>query len=165
MKIFDKKEQIKILKIILIMIWMITIFVFSGQQGTESGDTSRKFTIMIIRILTGKSLDLNSPFVEGIQLFIRKFAHFTIYAIGGFLIMNYEYTTDKTFKKKMLHSICFGGGYAFTDELHQFFVPGRSGNVLDVGIDTMGVITGIFMYLVIRKFIYKIKNKHNTEVI
>ena len=26
---------------------MITIFVFSGQQGTESGGTSRKFTVAI----------------------------------------------------------------------------------------------------------------------
>ena len=145
MKKFDKKAQIKILKIILIIIWMITIFIFSGQQGTESGDTSRKFTVAIVKIITGKSLELNDPFIEGIQLFIRKIAHFTIYAIGGFLIMNYAYTTDKTYRQKILYSIGFGGSYAITDELHQFFVSGRSGNIFDVGIDVLGVITGIFI--------------------
>ena len=165
MKKFDKKEQIEIFKILLIIVWMVTIFVFSGQQGTESGDTSRKFTVAIIKFITGKSLELDDPFIESVQLFIRKIAHFTIYAIGGFLIMNYEYTADKTFKKKMLHSICFGGGYAFTDELHQFFVPGRSGNFLDIGIDTLGVITGVLMYVAIRKVIEKILNKQKTEVI
>ena len=72
MKKFDKKEQIKILKILLIIVWMITIFIFSGQQGTESGDTSRKFTIAIIKMITGKSLELDDPFVAGIQLLIRK---------------------------------------------------------------------------------------------
>ena len=159
MKIFDKKEQIKIFKIILIMIWMISIFVFSAQQGTESGDTSRKFTLLIIKILTGKSLDLNSPFVEGIQLFIRKFAHFTIYAIGGFLIMNYADSTDKTMKQKMLYSIGFGGTYAITDEIHQFFVPGRSGNIIDVGIDTLGVITGTLIYVGLKSLIGKIARK------
>lgn len=42
MKKFDKKTQIKIFNLILIVIWMIMIFIFSSQQGTESGDTSRK---------------------------------------------------------------------------------------------------------------------------
>ena len=155
----DKKAQIKIFKIILIMIWMITIFIFSSQKGTESGDTSRKFTIIIIQIITGKTLELNSPFVEGVQLFIRKFAHFTIYAIGGFLIMNYADSTDKTMKQKMLYSIGFGGTYAITDELHQFFVPGRSGNIIDVGIDTLGVITGTLIYVGLKSLIGKIARK------
>jgi len=163
MKKFDKKEQIKILKIILIIIWMLTIFTFSGQQGTESGETSRKFTVIIIETLTGKKLELNDPFVDSIQLLIRKTAHFTIYAIGGFLIMNYAYSTDKTQKQKILHSIGFGGVYAITDEIHQFFVSGRSGNIFDVGIDTLGVITGVLMYILIRKFICKLMKNVKTK--
>ena len=160
MKIFDKKEQIKIFKIILIIIWMTTIFLFSSQKGTESGDTSRKFTVTVVQIITGKSLSVNDPFVEGMQLFIRKLAHFTIYAIGGFLIMNYRYTTDDTLYKKILYSIAFGGSYAISDELHQFFVSGRSGNIIDVGIDTLGVIVGIILYIIIRKIIERIISKY-----
>ena len=165
MRKIDKKTQIKILKIILILIWMITIFVFSGQKGSESGDTSRKFTIAIIRILTGKTLAIDDPFIEGVQLFIRKMAHFTIYAIGGFLIMNYADTTDKTKKQKILYSIGFGGGYAVTDELHQFFVAGRSARILDVGIDTLGVITGVALYFILRQIIEKLIDKYNTIVV
>lgn len=157
MKIFDKKEQIKVLKIMLIIIWMIIIFAFSAQQGGESGDTSRKFTIAIIRIITGKNLELDNQFVEEIQFFIRKMAHFSIYALGGFLIMNYEYTTEKAMKQKILYSTICGGIYAITDEMHQFFIPGRSANILDVGIDTLGVITGVIIYLVIRCLIYTLK--------
>ena len=145
------------------MIWMTTIFMFSGQQGTESGDTSRKFTVAIIQILTGKSVALEDPVIEGIQLVVRKLAHFTIYAIGGFLIMNYAYTTEKTNKRKILYSIFFGVGYAITDELHQFFVPGRSGNIFDVGIDTAGVITGVLVYLALRKIIEMLINKNKTK--
>lgn len=164
MKKFDKKIQIKILKIILIIIWMIAIFIFSSQKGTESGNTSRKFTIAIIQIITGKNLALEDPFVEGIQLFIRKLAHFTIYAIGGFLIMNYAYTTEKTMKQKMLYSITFGAGYAITDEIHQFFVSGRSAQILDIGIDTAGVIIGVLIYLTLRKLIELVIDKNNTKV-
>ena len=43
-----------------------------------------------------KKLALDDPFIEGIQLVIRKLAHFSVYAIGGFLIMNYAYTINKT---------------------------------------------------------------------
>lgn len=165
MKKFDKKTQIKIFNIILIVIWMISVFCFSNQQGTESGDTSRKFTVAIIRILTGKSFELDNSFIESIQLFIRKMAHFTVYSIGGFLIMNYTDTTDKACKQKILYSIGFGGSYAVTDELHQFFVSGRSGNIFDVGIDIAGVITGIFVYLALRKIIGILINKNRTKVV
>lgn len=156
MRKIDKK--IKILKAILIIIWMIIIFIFSGQQGAESGNTSRKFTVTIIQIVSGKSLALDDPFVEGIQLVIRKMAHFTIYAVGGFLIMNYLFTTEQTMKHKILYSIAIGGGYAITDEIHQFFVPGRSAQILDVGIDTAGVITGIIIYLVLIKILRILTN-------
>ena len=165
MKKFDKKSQIKIFNIILIVIWMITIFCFSGQQGSESGDTSRKFTVAIIRIFTGKSLALDDPLVEGVQFAIRKLAHFTIYAIGGFLIMNYEYATEKTMKQKVLFSIAWGGCYAITDELHQFFVPGRSGKFFDVGIDTAGVVAGIFLYILLRKIVEFFINKNKTKIV
>ena len=78
MKKFDKNKQRNILKIILILIWMITVFIFSGQKGNDSGDTSKKFTVAIIEIITGKTLAIDDPFIESIQLFIRKMAHFTI---------------------------------------------------------------------------------------
>lgn len=159
MKKIDKKSQIKILKIILIMIWMITIFIFSGQQGTQSSNASKNFTIIFIQIVTGKNLSLNNPFVETMQLFVRKFAHFTIYAIGGFLIMNYSYTIEKTMKKKILYSTIFGGIYAITDEVHQFFIPGRSAQIWDVFLDTSGVIAGVFVYIILRKVIERIRNK------
>ena len=160
MKKIDKKIQIKIFKLILIIIWMVAIFMFSAQQGTESGETSRKFTVAIVQIVSGKSLALDDPFVEGIQLVIRKMAHFSIYTIGGFLIMNYAYTTKNTTKQKVLYSIAFGGGYAVTDELHQFFVPGRSAQVLDVGIDTAGVIIGIIIYLALIKILKLLFKKY-----
>lgn len=165
MKKFDKKTQIKILKIILIIIWMIAIYIFSSQQGTESGNTSRNFTKVIIQILTGNSIEADKSFIEGIQLFVRKMAHFTIYAVGGFLIMNYNYTTERKLKQKILYSIVFGAGYAITDELHQLLVPGRSGNIWDVIIDSFGVITGVGIYLILRKIIEVIIKNKKTKLI
>jgi VanZ family protein len=33
--------------------------------------------------------------------------------------------------------------YAFTDETHQAFVPGRSSSIIDVGIDGIGALAGL----------------------
>ena len=141
---------------------MIIIFNFSGQIGTESGNTSRKFTVQIIKILTGKSLSIHEPFVDNLQSIIRKLAHFSIYTIGGFLIMNYQYETNKKEYKKLIYSIIFGGSYAITDEIHQVFVPGRSGNIFDVGIDTLGVITGVLIYITFRRVLKSVRNRCNA---
>ena len=153
MKKFDKKTQIKILKIILIVAWMLIVFSFSNQGGTKSSNTSRKVTVTVVQIISDKPIEENEQLIEKVDKVIRKLAHYTIYTIGGFLIMNYAYTTDRSKKEKILYSMAFGAGYAVTDELHQFFVAGRSARIFDIGIDTLGVATGILIYLIIRKII------------
>ena len=35
--------------------------------------------------------------------------------------------------------------YAFLDELHQHFVPGRAMDIMDVGYDVVGLLAGIIM--------------------
>ena len=155
MKKLDRKTQIKIIGIIFILIWMVSVFVFSGQVGTESTGTSRKVTEFIVQLISDRSIEENEKLIGNLDKVIRKLAHYTIYTLGGILIYNYANTTDKSKKEKILYSIAFGAGYAITDELHQFFVPGRSARIFDVGIDTLGVITGVLLYLVIIKIIQK----------
>ena len=163
MKKIDKKQQIKIIKIILIVIWMIVIFNFSNQGGTKSSGTSQKVTKVIVNIITYDKKEANINTMEKIEKVVRKGAHYTIYTIGGFLLMNYAYSIDKTKKYKIFGSLLFGAFYAVTDELHQFFVPGRSARLFDVGIDTLGVLTGIFIYMGIRTLFEKFFRK-NVEI-
>lgn len=156
--------QIKNIKIILILIWMIIVFLFSNQQGTDSGNISKTVTIVIQKIFMGNNIDESVYKFDFFETIIRKLAHFSIYTIGGFLLMNYFYDIQNENKKiylknKIFYSIFFGALYAVTDELHQFFVPGRSARIFDVGIDTFGVITGVLIYLVIIKLINFIKKR------
>ncbi len=159
MKNLDTKKQIKIFKILLILIWMIVIFMFSNEKGAKSTSTSRKVTEAIVQTVSSKSIEENEPIIVSLDKVIRKLAHYTIYTIGGIVIFNYAKTTEKTKKEKILYSIAFGACYAITDEIHQFFVSGRSARIFDVGIDTLGVITGILIYLAIMKIIETTKLK------
>jgi len=73
---------------------------------------------------------------------VRKTAHFLEYAIFGFF-------TARSFKlsnKKPFFAIPFCGIYAATDEYHQTFTPGRSGEFGDVLLDTTGATFGAFIY-------------------
>ena len=138
---------------------MTVVFTFSNEGGTKSSNTSRKVTEVIVQTISDKSIDENEQLIEKTDKIVRKLAHYTIYTIGGILIFSYVNTIDKSKKEKILYSVAFGAGYAVTDEIHQFFVSGRSARIFDVGIDTLGVITGIGIYLVIIKIIKTTKTK------
>ena len=157
MKKIGKEKIIKILDIILIIVWMITVFMFSNQQGDKSSNTSRKVTTAVVQAISDKSVEENENIIEQLDKIVRKLAHYSIYTLGGILIINYAYTTDKNIKQKIVYSIAFGAFYAITDELHQFFVSNRSARIFDVGIDTLGVMTGILIYILIRKLFEKIR--------
>ena len=150
MKKIGKEKIIKILDIILIIVWMITVFMFSNQQGDKSSNTSRKVTTAVVQAISDKSVEENENIIEQLDKVVRKLAHYSIYTLGGILIINYAYTTDKNIKQKIVYSIAFGAFYAITDELHQFFVSNRSARIFDVGIDTLGVMTGILIYIEIK---------------
>ena len=55
-------------------------------------------------------------------------------------------------KKKIIISFLIGFFYAISDELHQWFIPGRSALVGDIIIDSCGVLFGIVIIMFIIKF-------------
>jgi VanZ like family len=65
----------------------------------------------------------------------RKVAHAAIYAVLGALLLRAL--------ERGLASVAGGIAYAVSDEVHQHFVPGRSGAPLDVAIDAVGVVAGV----------------------
>ena len=159
MKKIDTKIIIKIIGITLILIWMMTVFIFSNEKATESKVTSRKVTIAIVQAISGKDISDNEKLLVSVDKVVRKLAHYTLYTVGGVLIISFAYTMDKTQKEKILYSLAFGICFVITDEVHQLFVPGRTGRLLDVGIDTFGIITGILIFLIIKKIVGAVRNR------
>lgn len=60
---------------------------------------------------------------------------------------------NKTIHKKYLYSFYYSIGFAVSDEIHQLFVPTRSGRVSDIFIDLVGIIIAYYAIRVINKFI------------
>ena len=138
----------KIILITLIIIWMITIFMFSNEKSIESSNTSGKFIKIIFETF---KQNISNDQIEKLQLPIRKLAHFTIYAIGGILaiLLANQYNISTT--KKIIFSQLFATIYAITDEVHQYFVPGRAGTIIDVLIDSAGAFLAILVITMILK--------------
>lgn len=162
--------MIKKINLILIIIWMITVFSFSNQTSTQSSGLSGKLTTKIVNILhitEGCTEEDGKIVISNIEYLIRKMAHYSIYALGGFLIY-LEMTLYKiSFKFKILFTQLIGSIYACTDEMHQFFIPGRSARIRDVIIDSFGIFTGIIVaiivFIIIEKIIMLINKKEKVE--
>lgn len=146
----------KVILIFLIIIWMITIFMFSGEGGKESKKTSGGIVGFIVDKIydtSNMSQKERADKIEDLQRPIRKLAHFTIYTLGGAITYIFIDNFNITNRKKVILSLIFCAIYAVLDEIHQYYVPGRTCEIRDVLIDTIGAYIGIFIaqFIISRK--------------
>ena len=73
--------------------------------------------------------------------------------------MGFINTYNISYKKKIGISFLIGLLYAISDEFHQLFSSGRTAKIMDVGIDSAGVIFGIFIVYIIIKIYKNVKTK------
>lgn len=138
----------KFLKLLILILWMGIIFGFSHQPN--SGQVTYNIIEEIIPIIKTDTL------IDIINFIIRKSAHITEYFILTILFVSLykEYTNNKN--KIIIISIISCFLYACTDEIHQLFIIGRTGQFIDVLIDTFGGLLFIIPY-----YIYI--NKENSK--
>ena len=151
-----KLNIIRGILIILLAGTFYIIFGFSSQNATQSSGISKKVSETIVEITNkDKPTQEKNEIIKFLEPRIRKLAHFSIYTVVGFLLMTLCFTYKISINKKIIISLIFGFIYACSDELHQTFVVGRSGEARDVLIDTSGVFIGTL----ISYACYKIHNK------
>lgn len=116
----------KIISIIFVIIWMFSLFCFSNQVGENSGSTSKRVSQIIVNIIDIKNKynqDQKQEIVSKIEPYIRKLAHFSLYALGGVLIMNAVRLFLLRENIQILTSSGIGILYAAIDEIHQLLIP------------------------------------------
>ena len=157
-----KINIIRIVLFILILTTFITIFRFSSQDGQTSSSLSKEFTEKVTkRINKIQNLEETERknVLSRIEKIIRKIAHFSLYTIVGILLMSLACTYEFTEFKRGGISFLIGLMYACLDELHQFFISERSAQITDVMIDSMGVLFGILLVMLIYKIYTSRKEK------
>ena len=124
------------------IIWMIFIFIMSHTNGNSSSSQSNFIAEIILKVI---NIDYNT-----LTFLIRKAAHMGEYALLLFFIY-YALKKGTTYKYIFSLSLLVTFLYACSDEFHQLFIVGRSGQLADVMIDTTGGIIAIILFYFIKK--------------
>ena len=141
------------INIFLIILVMFIIFSFSNQSGDESGSLSDSLLIKIYQIFNDEELteEEQDIIIEENTHLIRKSTHFTIYLILGLLVFNLYKDLWGVTPTSIIYAIILCFIYSISDEIHQLFIDGRSGEILDIIIDTAGASLGILTYYFIAR--------------
>jgi len=117
----SNKQKNQLLFLLLAALWGYLIFYLSATPDLSSG------------------LPYKYDFV------LRKLAHIFVFTILTYLVAS---SMDSQHRAYLLFVIIAAIVYAFVDELHQTFVPGRVGSGRDILVDSIGVYLGIWLYKV-----------------
>lgn len=112
----------KNIDLISLILWCVVIFVFSSIPSFSSG--------------------LKEDY------FIRKIAHVSEYFVLVCMFYNFYKNKSRNELFNVVMSALASLAYAFTDEVHQTFIPGRSGNFFDISIDSIGILVGLLFIMV-----------------
>ncbi len=74
------------------------------------------------------------------EFLFKKSGHLFVYFVLT-LIWIFTLVKDQT-----SNAILYTFAYAFTDEIHQLFVPGRTGMLRDVYIDLIGIFAAVLLF-------------------
>lgn len=136
-----RKKTMVLLSWGAVLLLAVVIFLFSAQPAKQSSQVSTGLISMVCRLVV-RWFHLSvteEGILEVVTLLhyaVRKAAHMTLYFLLGVAFVNAWWQSGLS--RACLVGFCCTVAYAITDEFHQLFVPGRSGEITDVLIDALG---------------------------
>lgn len=143
---------------IAVFSWMAVIFYLSHQPGSASSQLSSGIVAALLELIEGIAPQLTID-IESFHTFIRKNAHFFAYFLLGLLSLNAWRSSGYRGVKRLIFGFGLSVLFAVTDEVHQLFIEGRSGEVRDVLIDSAGVGLSVVIYTLIGNLLVFQKEK------
>lgn len=107
--------------------------------------------IICVSSIPDRSLGGNDSFSRQI---ISNYAHIPAYAIFTYLWLKTFRRNENTNcqKKRDVFVLLCIILFAFSDELHQSFVAGRTASLLDIGLDLLGILFGLCAFKIFCSF-------------
>ena len=142
-----------ILGFIPLVLLLGLVFWFSANDSEDSSNQSK----VVVKFIKGHVLpDLNTMVSKKddrtinrtLSHIVRKTTHFMIYALMGVCSFGALWFIERR-KLRFFSAVTFCFIYAVTDEMHQVFVPWRSGELTDVIMGTSGSVLGSLIASVI----------------
>jgi len=136
------------------------IFFLSSQDAEVSGNASGFFSKFVFRLIYGDAPGLTEEEAEAllgkVDSVVRVTAHFAEYALLGaeasLFALNISILSGgrlSLLPVAVAAAACIL--FAFSDEIHQIFVPGRAFEISDILTDSAGIITGCLPVYFLRR--------------
>ncbi len=149
------KRTIKIIACAsLTIVWTVVIFSMSLQPADESHELSGGIVDWLIS-------NVLSPLLgdfESLNHIVRKLAHFAEYTGLGIFAVTTLYQIS--LRKKSMWAVIYCIIVASIDETIQKFNPGRSGQLSDVLLDSLGGLCGVLIVVLI---VYVIRRRKHEK--
>ncbi|MBE0451607.1 MAG: VanZ family protein [Clostridia bacterium] len=134
---------------LMVIVWMIVIFMMSHMNSVKSwyltGELLTVFqtgSVNTEATFEEKMSSYNEDDTANLMVYIRKLAHVIQYMILGILVY-FALSETYAIRKSAVGAMSVGWLTGYFDELHQLFVPGRTGSLADVFLDGFGVTLGV----------------------
>ena len=142
---------------IITLLWVAVIFSFSLQPATTSSEVSRGVGEWLVEtfapFLSERLEAMPVEQLEFLHTLLRKAGHFSEFFVLGVLAILSALQTKVRYR--LLSALSFCALVAAVDETIQLFVSGRSGQVTDVVLDSVGALCGIVVFVCVRKIFVK----------
>lgn len=175
-----KKVLLSIFILVLAILWGIGIYKLSSMNTQNSNGKSTDMIAMFIEDTLDvtneygitNSHPTDSKLARVSQLInapMRKVMHASVYLVLAFLAIIFfnVLMNNKHYWIAFILTLVVSVGFAISDEFHQTFVSGRTGQALDVVIDSIGALVGILIYTtyyIVYKNGYKRGLKETDEI-
>lgn len=148
---------------------MVIIFLFSSKPAVTSAESSLMISRTVLQLYENvTNVTYNEPdriqTLSVVDHIVRKTAHFIEYAVLAAALAFHFTSWGVGLRKRFWLSAFITSVYAMTDEYHQTFVAGRSGQVSDVVLDTCGGITGVLFFFLFLLILKRIKERRRQTI-
>lgn len=135
-------------------VWYFIIWRFSAQTAAASGALSDRLLYRVLEyssaVFRGQSEEGKRAIVLFLSFFERKAAHMFLYFVLTGLLLFALHGLFRGYAPQAAGALGLCAALAALDELHQYFVPGRSCELRDVAVDLTGGAVCLLLYWLIR---------------
>jgi len=144
------KTFFRVFSIILLVSWMGLIFYFSHQTATESSIVSGSVIEFLAEKFHPDFISLSElekqELISSLQHIVRSVAHYCVYGgLGFFAYLTFVSYVKLKYKTRVFWMLFVSVLYAVSDEIHQYFIDGRSFQYIDIAVDFGGAVTAILI--------------------
>ena len=126
----------KIISIIVLILWACFIFYLSNQPSQVSGKVSGDMIKSVLSVSEATFNLIHNP--------LRELMHAVEFLIFALLLFNVLHNFNV--KSVYIYCILISIVCSILDETHQLYVPGRAFEILDLILDSIGIIIACILH-------------------